>query len=314
MDALQALEAAADRPGQARLQRQIASLYWNAGNRSQARTAYERGLALLADQPEHVELAMLYQEMGRLAFRGGDHHEAIRWARQALELAERLMSCALGTDGEAATAAARAHNTLGIALARTQDLSAAVDHLERGLTVALDHNLLREASRARANLGVLYSTLQPARAIETCLAGLELARKIGDLGLQPWLYATLAGAYCTLTGRCEEDGVAAAQTAIDLDRRLGQIDHLAVPLIVLGQIYHCHGDVERALDYYREALQLAEEMGEPQLLFPCYDGLGTAYLEIGDETLAEQYMLKAEAVCTKAGVDPDSLMVLPFLG
>ena len=32
-----------------------------------------------------------------------------------------------------------------------------------------------------------------------------------------------------------------------------------------------------------------------------------------DEVLAEQYMLKAQQVCQDAGLQPESLMVLPFL-
>jgi len=109
------------------------------------------------------------------------------------------------------------------------------------------------------------------------------------------------------------NGIQAAQAAIDLDRRLGQVDHLAVPLIVLGQIYQCHGEPDTALAYYREALKLAEESGEPQLLFPCYDGLGTIFLDKGDPTEAERYLVKANEVCDQAGTDRDSLVVLPFL-
>jgi adenylate cyclase len=199
-------------------------------------------------------------------------------------------------------------------MARSGGAEAAVEQLECSLTVAREHELLQAACRAHTNLGVLYSVLDPGRAIETCLDGLDLARKIGDLGLQPWLYANLAGAYCTFTGQCEEQGITAAHQAIELDRQLGQLDHLAVPLIVLGQIYQCHGEPARALQYYQEALSLAEQMGEPQLLFPCYDGLATLSLEAGDEAEAERYMVKAQEICERAGLDPESLVVLPFLG
>ena len=106
----------------------------------------------------------------------------------------------------------------------------------------------------------------------------------------------------------------AAQAAIELDRRLGQLDHLAIPLIVLGQIYQCHGgDPAEARRCYEEALTLAEPVGDPQLLFPCYDGLGTLYLDQGNDARAEEYMQKAQDVCERAGIEPDSLVVLPFL-
>jgi tetratricopeptide (TPR) repeat protein len=120
-------------------------------------------------------------------------------------------------------------------------------------------------------------------------------------------------AYCALTDRCEAEGVEAAQTSIDLDRRLGLLDHLAVPLIVLGQIHQCHGEHTEAFAMYREALSLAEQVGEPQLLFPCYDGLATLYLDAGDQAMAETYLAKAQELCARAGLEPDALMVLPFL-
>src|SRR6266849_10153708 len=81
----------------------------------------------------------------------------------------------------------------------------------------------------------------------------------------------------------------------------------------LGQIYQCHGDPTRAIAHYREALALAESADEPQLLFPCYDGLATVHLDLGDEGQAEEFMLKAQAVCERAGLEPDALVVLPFL-
>lgn len=256
-----------------------------------------------------------------MAFRKGENQRAVEWAERALGQAERLCAGSSGSaepidqghQKEAAAAISHAYNTLGVALARMGQPEEAAGHIERSAAVAQEQDLLQAACRSYANLGVLYSTLDPGRAIETCLKGLELAKKIGDLGFQSRLYTNLAVAYCTLTNRCDEQGIGAAETAIKLDRELGQVDHLAVPLIVLGQIYQCHGEPEQALSRYREALDLAEQVGEPQLLFPCYDGLATLYLEMGDEAQAEQYMLKAQQVCQAAGLEPDSLVVLPFL-
>ena len=316
-----AAEAASDRAVQARIYRKMGGLHWDAGERDRALACFQAGLAILEGDAQHIELAHLYQEMGRLAFRSGDNRRAAEWAKRALGQAERLAAgsteSAASNDQEvqkgAAAAISHAYNTLGVALARIGSLEEAVAHIERSVAVAQAYGLLQVACRGYANLGVLYSTLDPSRAIETCVNGLEMAKKIGDLGFQSRLYANLAVAYCALTDRCEEKGIGAAQASIDLDRRLGQLDHLAIPLIVLGQIYQCHGgNSELARQCYSEALGLAEEVGEPQLLFPCYDGLATLYLEMGDESQAEQYLLKAQQVCERAGLEPDSLVVLPF--
>jgi adenylate cyclase len=310
-------EAWGDPPGQARACRKIGELLWAAGERQRAQDAFERGLALLQDHPDHLERAYLCQELGRAAFRTGENGRAVAWAEQALATAERVAGRAGpsrgASSGETAAVVAHAHNTIGVALARLGRIEEARERIERSVAAAMEHGLLQVACRGYANLGVLYSTVDPTRAIETSRTGLELAKKIGAVGFQPHIYANLASAYCALTDRCEDEGVTAAEAAVELDRRLEQFDHLAVPLIVLGHIRQCHGELGRALACYREALELGEKMGEPQLLFPCYDGLATVYLDRGDTAQAEAYLRKAQETCERAGLDPDQLVVLPFL-
>jgi predicted ATPase len=318
---LTAHEMAGNRAGQARAHRKIGALHWHAGDRGRARACWEAALALLEGQTEELELAQVYQELGRLAFRSGDNASATDWAQRAIGQVEHVspFASAPGTtqeherQREAVAALSLAYNTLGVALARTGDVEQARAQIERSVSVAEQHGLLDVACRGYANLGVLYGSADPNRAIETCLAGLEVAKKIGDLGVESTIYANLAAAYCALSDSCEEQGTAAAQASIELDRRLGHLDHLAVPLIVLAQIQQCHGASDAAVTCYREALDVAERVGEPQLLFPCYDGLATTYLDMGEMKQAEMYMLKAQELCERAGLDPNALLVLPFL-
>ena len=79
-----------------------------------------------------------------------------------------------------------------------------------------------------------------------------------------------------------------------------------------GRIEH-RPPLSHSLARWAKALGLAEQVGEPQLLFPCYDGLATLHLDVGNHRLAETYLAKAQGVCERAGVEPDALMVLPFL-
>ena len=313
--ARQALEAAGDRAGAARLHRKIGGMHWEAGDWERAKGCFASGLEQLGEDGSPIERAQLFQEIGRLAFRVGDNTRAIEWAERAL--AEAAKEAGEVSDSERAREAVvtrvQAYNTLGVALARTGRLDEAIDRIEQSIGLANGHDLLQAACRGYTNLGVLYSSRDPRRSIETCLRGIEIAKKVGDLGFQSRLYANLAVSYCALTDRCEAEGIEAAQKAIDLDRRLDLLDHLAVPLIVLGQIHQCHGDHARALASYQEALGLAERAGEPQLLFPCYDGLATLNLDAGNVAAAETYLAKAQDVCRRSGLEPDALMILPFL-
>jgi adenylate cyclase len=310
-------EAAGNRVDQARIARKLGTLHWQAGNRSEATAYYQRALEMLEGSVAHVEAAHLYQDLGLAAFRSGENRKAIEWAQRALQSAEAAQSdeSSLTPDVRKAAAVAVAHatNTIGVALARSHQLEAARQHMEQSLEIARSLGLLDVACRAYANLGVLYSSVQPQRAIEVSLTGLELASKIGAASLQPYIYANLAAAYCALTDRCEAEGLDAAQTAARLDRELEQLDHLAVPLIVMAQIHQCQGELQKAQEVYHEALALAEKIGEPQLILPCYDGLATIHLDRGDRIRAAHYMEKGRDLCQQTGLDPDTLLLLPFL-
>ena len=324
-DAVVTLARATEDPvREGRAQRKLAGLHWDAGERDRSLDCLREGLRLLecrveavgSDIGADIELANVFHEMGRLLFRSGDSRGADMWACRALLQAE--VAAERGRNDPvlsraAALAISHSLNTIGAALARLGRSAEAVERIERSVAVAQEAGLLQAVCRSYANLGVLYSTLDPRRAVQTCQLGLDAAKKIGDLGFQSRLYANLAVAVCSLTQRCDEEGLNAAQSAIDLDRQLGLLDHLAVPLIVLGQIHQCHGDADKAMRYYVEALALAEEMDEPQLMFPCLEGMATMFLDQGDDARAESYFIRADEVCTKAGVDRDSLVVLPFL-
>jgi adenylate cyclase len=307
--ALAIFRDAGNQPAAARILRKLGRLRLDAGRRDLADADFAEAALLLSRCDAPIELAHLLQERGHLAFRMGDQRAAARCADEAL-------ACLDASDcvtAEAAQVRAEALNTKGVALARLGHHRDAVREVERSLEVAEKAELLSAACRAYANLGVLYTIVDPARAIKVCRQGLEVATHIADLAFQARLYANLAVACCTFTDNCAKEGVPAAERAIEIDRALDQRDHLAVPLIVLGQIHQCHGQPELARDYYDEALKLAGEIGEPQLLFPCYDGLATLNLENDDMAEAERYFALAQDVCAKHGLDPDALVVLPFL-
>ena len=176
-------------------------------------------------------------------------------------------------------ALAHATNTIGAALARSGRLDEARARIEQSVTIAREHGLLDVACRGYANLGVVYGSVAPKQAITASLTGLELATRIGAVSAQPTHVREPRGRVCALTDRCESEGLQASQTAANIDRELGQLNHLAkIWLIVMAQIHQCQGELQQAQDAYGEALTLAEKAGEPQLLFPCYDGLATIHL------------------------------------
>jgi len=310
-----AIHRAKDNPiAAARILRKIGRLHLDAGRRDQAEIHCAEAEATIATVDAPVERAHVLQERGHLAFRMGDQAAAAEWATQALQCLQTLPIDGTTEAGrETARAMAEALNTKGAALARLGRSREAVQEVERSLSVAEKADLQSAACRAYSNLGVLYTIVDPASAIKICRRGLEVATRIGDLGFQARLLANLAVACCTFTDRCAAEGVPAAEKSVEIDRALDQRDHLSVPLIVLGQIHQCHGQPKLARKYYEEALEVAKEIDEPQLLFPCYDGLATLSLEHDDMDAAERYFTLAQDVCIRHNLDPGTLVVLPFL-
>jgi len=301
-ESLALVEAAADRRRAADLHRKLGAAAWAAGDREASLAHLERGLAALGED-ESLELARLCQELGRIHFRLGRHDLAVDWAQRALALGERLA---------APDVVSHAYNTLGVALARAGDLEGGAAQVSRSLETALAGQLGSVACRAYTNLAVMYSPLDHGRSAAFCREGLALAQKIGDLLQQPWLYCALAGGHCTVAGDYDE-GVKAAEAAVELDRRLGQLNHLPIPLIILAQIYQCRGDYPRSGRYYEEALAVAESVGEPQLLCPCYEGLATLAVEQGDEAEADRWLEKSRHTQETTGWTSDTFLLLPFL-
>ena len=308
--------------GKARLHRKIASLHWEAGARDRANAELQSALALLQPEDQSIERALLCHEFGRLAFRSGDHHRAIEWAERAISAALPFLEHGsrrsdgvreTGLGASAAAVVAEANNTLGVTHARLGEIDDAIRSVEQSLQLAVAHGFDQATCRACANLGILYGNRDPARAIKLSQQGLEVAKKIGHLGFQSTLYTNLGVALCTFHVRCDREGVDAVKKSVELDRRLNLLDHLPMPLIVLGQLYQCHGQPRQALDYYREALRLAEALDEPQVLFHCYDGLAAALLDVDDLAGARDYLQKAQALCQRTGIDRNSLLVMPFL-
>lgn len=308
---LQAYRESADRVAAARVLRKIGRLFWDVGKRDDAESRYAEAAALLDGADAPIEQAHLWQERGRQAFRSGDHTLAAKWADAALDCVRSLTTEHVSDDATLVTA--EALNTKAVALARLGRNHEAVREVERSIELAEAAGLLGAACRGYTNLGVLYTTIDPAKAMEVCRRGLEVARRIGDLGFQARLLANLAVACCTFTDRCPTEGVPAAEKAIEIDRALDQREHLPVPLIVLGQIHQCNGHPELAIGWFHEALEVARETGEPQLLFPCYDGLATLNLDLDNLAEAERYFSLAQGICAQHGLDPEALVVLPFL-
>ena len=150
---------------------------------------------------------------------------------------------------------AEALNTKGVALARLGRNREAVREVERSIEVAEAAGLPGAACRGYTNLGVLYTTINPAQAMEVCRRGLKwrAASAIwgSRRGFSPIWRSPAARSPTAARPRASRPPRRPSRSTGRSDQR----EHLPVPLIVLGQIHQCHGQPDLAARFYDEALR-----------------------------------------------------------
>ena len=74
--------------------------------------------------------------------------------------------------------------------------------------------------------------------------------------------------------------------------------------VVLAEIatHPTASGAEGALDYYRQALELAGQLGMRPLTAHCHLGLTKLYRQTGDQEKAEEHLAVARAMCREMGV------------
>lgn len=285
-----------------RLLRKLGEALTASGRYREAQGCLERALTHL-ETLNDAEEAWVQAALAHLLFRLGDNAQAIEVGQHALALARQH---------DLPQVEAQACNTLGCAQARAGQIEAGIQVLEQSLALAQSEQLYGASCRAYTNLAMVYSTVNPERAMTYTLRGLALAWEIGDLTYESWLLSSRAATACQL-GVDWEAGLEAAQRAIEIDRTLGFDSHLPVPLILTAQILQCHGAYQASASAYHEALTVSQEIREPQYLFAIYDGLATLALMQGEEGEARRYLAQIEQLCQESDFQPDAFYALPFL-
>jgi class 3 adenylate cyclase/tetratricopeptide (TPR) repeat protein len=185
-------------------------------------------------------------------------------------------------------------NGLGVAHLIRGEVARAAPLLERGRTVALEHDVTLA-------LGITCSALGYARALQgrhaEALALMEEAivqagasGRVLHSSRHRWL---LAAAH--LLGDRPDDARKAVEEALELARRHGERGNEAEALRLLGEctVAGARPDLTTARQSFEQALALAEELGMRPLVAHCHLGLGKLYQRTGKSDQAQEHFITA---------------------
>ncbi|MGK7294269.1 MAG: diguanylate cyclase [Candidatus Wenzhouxiangella sp. M2_3B_020] len=174
----------------------------------------------------------------------------------ALDMFQRADERLAGTD--AWSARARIQIALGNVHLFTDNAVRAIDYFERASGMAERGSDTSLRITALANKGVaLEQTAGPAASLEAHREALALAESIGETSEQGLHNANICARLVALGEHVQAEPH--CRRAIDQLERSGSHRHLAGALMTLGTLLSETGAPERALEFFRRSLRLAED-------------------------------------------------------
>ena len=188
----------------------------------------------------------------------------------------------------------------------TQNAAQKADSLER---------LLATENRSDEELLNLYETLSlehvetdHGRAVRYCREGIAVAGRLNKWRTVGELYKNMGYAYFC---RNQYDSAlicfdkvmeAAGRTSRQEDK-----DYLEIKSYLhKGIVSNANGRLHEEIDYYFKALKIAEKIGDKNNMQKLYGNIGTTYLALENDPLAEIYFTKGEKICLELN---DSLLL-----
>jgi adenylate cyclase len=260
----------------ATLHRKMANVLWDKiGDKEKAKEHHEGALKVLEAEPESVELARFYKDVGHMRRRmGGDLAEALRLEEKALGLAEKLNALEVVADS---------CSELAVEMNLSGDFKKALEYANRALKIALDNDYFETALWAYDKVAGSLPSEEYEKRMDIKEKGLALAKKIGDIRFHAGFLGSIAND-CILGGELDK-AIALAEEGLSLAKRAGSMFDVSWLLLTLGDAYSNLGEWEKSERYYDEALDVGRNLNEYNLIAGYH--LGRGVLHLSKEEYAE---------------------------
>jgi DNA-binding NtrC family response regulator/tetratricopeptide (TPR) repeat protein len=290
--ALDLATASGDGVLQARANQALGWAYEALGDYRLAIECFERTVASLSGDRRHERfglatlpavnalacLARCHAQMGTFA-------EGIALGDESLQIAEAVAHPA---------SLLFASCSVGSLFLRRGDLDRALPLLERAMHICHEADLPFYFTWAAATLGEAYTLCgRVTEAMPLLAQSVEQSTAMGSPHWEAFFHLPSGEAYC-LSGRLQEAHSLLSRT-LTLSRRYQQRGNEASALRLLGETAARRQPPEVGLveSYYRQALNLAEELGMRPLQAHCHLGLGTLCANIGRRPMAHDELSAA---------------------
>ena len=275
----------------ARLHRKMAHDLWEEiGDTEKAIEHQNKALKILEGEPESVELARLYADMGHMYWRIGNTDKARLWAEKALEFAKKLNENEI---------IANSCLDLGTVFSMIGENKKAIEFIETALEIALSNNYLETAARAYNNLPVALPQEEMEKARKYTEKAYELSKKVGEINTMSFAASNLASGFAG-AGELGK-ALALSEESVALDRRTGNQNHLTMSLGELGNEYRILGEWDKSEKCLKEVFNIAQRLKDYQAVGMGYAYLAFFYCDKGEYANAKELAEKGYEIVKKTG-------------
>ncbi len=185
---------------------------------------------------------------------------------------------------------------------KSGDSQAALDPLNKALSLAIQFDNQEEKGSALQALGVAYQRLnRPQDALQNYQQALAIRRKLGDQrGIANSLLQI--GQIQDATGN-PTAALSSYQEAVEVDRKIGDKNGLTQNLMTLGAFYLDHGKYDEGLKSTKEALQVARDTGDEMAQATLLMNIGAAHFSRGEYQDALTYFQQAYDIRSRLNQD-----------
>ncbi len=284
-------ESVNDSRGIVKVYGNLGNLYLRQGNYEKAESHFIRSLELAQLFENTSANAQIVANLGLTYMNMGKYDEGIRWQQSQLQICRQ-------EDDKAGMAIL--YTNMGIVYFEKGDSEAALECYRKGLTLSEELGNKQLTAIAIGSIGSVYQRQGDyQKAMKHFEKDLVITEELGDkqgiaiaLGLIGDLYS-VQGAFDKAIHFLEKNRA--------ISKELGYKKGIAKAVNTLGDIYFFKNEFEVSLKYYEQAIAVTREIGNKLVLGFSLVEMGTVLIEMGKTLQAKDIIIEALEIAEQLG-------------
>ena len=272
--------------------RQLGTLYFYAGQWSEAEEYYQKSMAVFEANNDVGDTASIYNHLGSIAAQQGDYDVAKMHYQKVFEISEGRDDCKRLVAG--------GHNNLGIIASIQADWDAALDHFEESIQIYEELDLPLVTSGVFMNLAMVYVDVGELEAAGSCYAeATELLEEHGDPLALSKVYVNRAEFH--LQVKNIDAALVYANKALAIFEQTNDPIGIADVYKLYGCIHRHKKEWDAAIEAFKQGISGYQSSQNPQgEAEGCYE-FGLMHLDAGNSSQARYFLNKSRILYQQLG-------------